>query len=229
MKPQNKGVPAMKLTKLRIATGLGLLLLMATVACAPVEMKRARTSDGGAATLASLAGKFASKGSGSFTLCFGEGSTTEVDCASAPHEEVPFKLTAVAYNILDAAGNSCGVTTSTIALTDQVSGATFPAAVNITRLNFTRTNVSTTTSFDPTTGSGSSSFSQYHGGRCAGAGFDSTGAILTGTGTQSFTVHDSGNRIENIVTTFSVVTSPFDVAGSVKDTIAKATSIRESD
>jgi hypothetical protein len=52
----------MKLMKLRIGTGLGLLLFMATAACGPVEMNRARTSDGGDITLASLAGKFASKG-----------------------------------------------------------------------------------------------------------------------------------------------------------------------
>jgi hypothetical protein len=62
-------------------------------------------------------------------------------------------------------------------------------------------------------------------------GIDSTGAILTGTGTQSFMVSDSGNRIDAIVTSFSMVTSPFGVAGSMKETMPaiKATSIRESD
>jgi len=54
---------------------------------------------------------------------------------------------------------------------------------------------------------------------------------LTGTGTQSFMVADSGNRIDAIVTSFSMVTSPFGVAGSMKETMPaiKATSIRESD
>jgi hypothetical protein len=214
----------MKSMKLRIVTGLGLLLFMATAACAPVEMNRARTSDGGGATLASLAGKFASKGSGSYTICFGASLST-VDCASSPHQEVPFNMTSVAHGTRDAAGNSCGVTALTLAATDRVFGAYF------TRLKFARTNVSTTTSFDPTTGSGSASVSQYHGGSCAGAAFDSTGAILTGTGTQSFMVSDSGNRIDAIVTSFSMVTSPFGVAGSMKETVPaiKFTSIREPD
>ena len=103
--------------KLRVATGLGLLLFMATAACGPVEMNRARTSDGGGATLASLAGKFASKGSGSYTICFGANLST-VDCASSPHQEVPFNMTSVAHGTRDAAGDSCGVTALTLAPTD---------------------------------------------------------------------------------------------------------------
>lgn len=209
--------------KLRIATGVGLLFFIATAACGPVEMNRARTGDGGSATLASLAGKFALKSSGSYTICFGASRST-VDCASSPHQEVPFNMTAVAHYIRDAAGNSCGVTALTITPTDA-------RVFHFTRLNFASTAVSTTTSFDPTTGSGSDNVSQYHGGRCVGAAFDSTGAILTGTGTQSFMVSDSGNRIDAIVTSFSMVTSPFGVAGSMKETMPaiKATSIRESD
>jgi hypothetical protein len=209
--------------KLRIATGVGLLFFIATAACGPVEMNRARTGDGGSATLASLAGKFALKSSGSYTICFGASRST-VDCASSPHQEVPFNMTAVAHYIRDAAGNSCGVTALTITPTDA-------RVFHFTRLNFVSTAVSTTTSFDPTTGSGSDNVSQYHGGRCIGAAFDSTGAILTGTGTQSFMVSDSGNRIDAIVTSFSMVTSPFGVAGSMKETMPaiKATSIRESD
>jgi hypothetical protein len=209
--------------KLRIATGVGLLFFIATAACGPVEMNRARTGDGGGATLASLAGKFALKSSGSYTICFGASRST-VDCASSPHQEVPFNMTAVAHYIRDAAGNSCGVTALTITPTDA-------RVFHFTRLNFVSTAVSTTTSFDPTTGSGSDNVSQYHGGRCVGAAFDSTGAILTGTGTQSFMVSDSGNRIDAIVTSFSMVTSPFGVAGSMKETMPaiKATSIRESD
>jgi hypothetical protein len=216
--------------KLRIATGVGLLLFMATMACGPVRMRQAR-ANGGGVTLASLAGKFETRGSGVYTVCFSESFTTTVDCASAPHQEVPFNATAVAHNIRDAAGNSCGVTTSTITPTDaQVFGTTWPANPNF-RANFTRTNVSTTTSFDPTTGSGTASVSQYHGGSCVGAAFDSTGAILTGTGTLSFMVSDWGNRIEAIVTSFSVVTSPFGVAGMLKETmpVNRTISIRQPD
>jgi hypothetical protein len=210
--------------KSRVAAGLGLLLLVGAMACGQVR-SQAR-ANGGGVTLASLAGKFETKGSGSYTLCLNASFSAPVNCASAPHQEMPFNFTSLAHVTRDAGGNSCAVTTLT---NSPVYGTVYPAFR--ARLNNTRNNVSTTTSFDPATGSGSCSFSQYRGGRCIGAVFDSTGAVLTGTGTQSFMVSDSGNRIENIVTSFSVVTSPFGVAGSTKETmpVVKATSIREPD
>src|SRR5260370_12909915 len=65
MKPQNKGVPAMKLMKLRIATGLGFLLFMVTMIGGPVRVSQAQDDQG--VTLASLAGNFAGRGGGFFT------------------------------------------------------------------------------------------------------------------------------------------------------------------
>jgi hypothetical protein len=206
--------------KLRIAIGVGLLLLMAAMACG--QVKRQAPANGGRVSLASLAGKFETKGSGSYTLCLNASFSAPLDCASALHQEVPFNFTALSRGSRDAAGNSCGVTT----LTNEPLYGTISPAFRA-RLNNTRTNVSTTTSFDPATGSGS--FSQYRGGRCAGAVFDSAVAVLTGTGTQSFMVSDSGNRIDSIITSFSVVSSPFGLAGELKETmpVVKATSIRE--
>ena len=218
------------MTMLRSATGLGQLLFLATMTGGLVDISQAQGNGG--VTLANLAGKFSSKGSVSYTACFNETFTTVVDCASSPHEEVRFNATAVAHNVRDAAGNSCGVSTLTSTPADAaVYGTKFPGRVNFRRFDLTRTNVSTTTSFDPATGSGTASFCQYHGGNCAGAAFDSTGAILTGTGTQSFMVSDSGNRIETIVTSVSMVTGAFGVAGMLKETMPlnKSISVRESD
>jgi hypothetical protein len=215
--------------KLRIAAGLGLLLFTAAMACGQVRSQA--PANGGGATLASLAGRFETRGSGVYTVCYRENFTKKVNCASAPHEEVPFKLTAVSHNIRDAAGNSCAFTTLTGAPTDVLAYSAKYASWGLLKISFTTTNVSTITSFDPTTGSGTESLNRYAGGRCNGAAFDSTGAILEGTGTQSFMVSDSGNRIDTIVTSFSVVTSPMGEAGSMKETmpVNKATSIRQSD
>ncbi len=60
--------------KLRIATGVGLLLFMATMACGPVGVSQAQANGG--VTLASLAGKFETRGSGSYTVCFTDNFTT---------------------------------------------------------------------------------------------------------------------------------------------------------
>jgi hypothetical protein len=168
MKPHNKGFPAMKLLKLRIATGLGLLILMATMIGGPVRVSQAQDDEG--VTLADLAGNSAGRGSGFFTRCFNAGFTAPEDCATAPNQ-VPFNQTGIFHRTGDAAGNFCGVITVTIA---PVSGTKFPAGVSAS------TTVGTT-SFDPTTGSGTQSFSRYHGGTCSGAVFDMTGATLLGT------------------------------------------------
>src|SRR6266851_8617193 len=110
MKPGNKGVRSMKLMKLRLATGLGLLILMATMIGGPVGVSHAQ--DDGGVTLASLARKFAARGSGFETLCFNTLFTALEDCATAPHV-VPFNITQVSHSTRDAAGNSCAISTTT--------------------------------------------------------------------------------------------------------------------
>jgi hypothetical protein len=212
MKPKNKPVPATKLMKLRIATGLGFLLFMATMIGGPVRVSQAQ--DDGGITLADLAGNFAGRGSGFFSLCFAApitAFTTVVDCASVGAHPLPFNQTGIFHRTADAAGKFCGVITITTA---PVFGTKLPAGVSTT------TQVGTTT-FDPATGSGTQSFSRYQGGTCSGAVFDMTGATLTGTTNSSFVVSDSGDRIESIVTSFSTVT------GIVQGNVFSTTSIRQ--
>ena len=197
--------------KLRIATGLGLLLFMATMIGGPVRVSQAQDDEG--VTLASLAGKFAGRGGGFFTACLNAGVLIDCSTVSPVPTFVPSTDTAILHTTRDAAGNSCEVITETFGL---VSGAK--------RFNFqTRTVVGTTTSFDPTTGSGTESFSRYHGGSCIGAAGDLTGATLTATGTDSFVVSDSGDRIETIFTSYAAVT----VVGSVSNNQFSTTSIRQ--
>ncbi len=123
--------------KLRIVTGVGLLLFVAATVGGPVGMSRAQAGDGGV-TLASLAGKFETRGSGSFTLCYNQSITEAVDCASALHEEVHFKVTSVGHGTRDAAGNACGVTSLSSILTGTaaaVYAAKFPERLTIKRTN----------------------------------------------------------------------------------------------
>ena len=195
MKLENEGVPAMKLMKLRIATGLGLVIFMAAMICGPVGVSQAQDDQGGV-TLASLAGKFAGRFNGFVTVCLSAGVPISCSSVSPVPTAVAFNTTEIEQITSDAAGNSCAVSTSASA---PVSGTTFPALVNLT--NTVRTN----TSFDPTTGSGTESASQYVGGHCNGAVFDMTGATKVLTFTDSFDVSDSGNRIEVIVNTLNAV------------------------
>jgi hypothetical protein len=197
--------------KLRIAPGLGLLLFTATMIGAPVS----QAAQPG--TLAAIAGNFAARGSGFFTVCFSAGFTAVADCASAPNV-LSFDTTQVVTITRDEAGNSCAITTATSA---PVTGAIFPTSATASTI------VGTTPSYDPTTQSGITSFSSYQGGSCMGAAFVSTGAVLTGTGTATLVVSDSGNRIETVLTSFTAVNSLFSVAGSVQGNVFSQTFIRQ--
>ena len=204
--------------KLRIATGLGLILFMATMIGGPVRVSQAQDDEGGV-TLADLAGKFSARGGGFETVCFNATGTALANCASVPPAQlVPFNVAFISHSTRDAAGNACFVFTTTSARVFGARNATAAARV---------ISVATNTSFDPKTGSGTASFSNYHGGSCNGAAFDSTGATLTVTGTVSYDVSDSGNRIEYIVTGFTAVDSAFSTAGSQNGVVFSNTAIRQ--
>ena len=200
----------MKLMKLRIATGLGLVIFMATMIGVPVRVTHAQNDEGGV-TLASLAGKFAGRSNGFVTICLSAGVPISCSSVSPVPTAVAFNTTEIVQITSDAAGNSCAVSTSTAA---PVSGTTSPALVN------TPITVRTNTSFDPTTGSGTESASSYVGGHCNGAVFDMTGATKVATFTDSFDVSDSGNRIEVIVNTYNAA------GGIVEGVVDSGTFIR---
>jgi len=214
MKSGNEGVKMMRLMKLRIATGLGLLLFMADMFGGPIRVSQAQDDQGGV-TLASLAGKFAARGGGFSTVCFNAGAL--ISCSSVSATPVPFNFIKVSHTTRDADGNSCEVSTST-------SVPVF--GTKLTTLVFTVTKVGTST-FDPTTGQGTTSFNEYHGGSCIGAAGDLTGATLTTKTSDIFIVSDSGNRFESIATSFTPVTSAFSVPGSIKGVAFSATYIRQ--
>jgi len=202
--------------KLRTATGLGLVLFMATMIGGPAGVSQAQADD--AVTLASLAGKFAGRGSGFFTFCFNGAALISCSSVSPVPSPVPYNQTQISQQTRDAAGNACEVFTRTYA---PVFGTTSSANVA------TPHRVFTSTSFDPTTGSGTANFSQYRGGNCVGAAFDKTGATLVDTGKVSFVASDSGNRIEFILTDFNQVDSAFTVGGSAGGFVFSATYIRQ--
>ncbi len=94
--------------KVRIATGLGLVLLMATMVGGPVRVSQAQDDEGGV-TLASLAGKYAARGSGFETVCFNAGFTALADCSLSTSHLVPFESAFVSHFTRDKAGNTCVV------------------------------------------------------------------------------------------------------------------------
>jgi len=98
------------------------------------------------------------------------------------------------------------LTVGTVTSDDKGSYATFTETITDIPVNANGTgvvvlhSVSKVTNYDPKTGTGDASFTDYFGGQCHGAVFDSTGATVNDTGTNHFAVSDRGKRIDFVVT-----------------------------
>jgi hypothetical protein len=118
-------------------------------------------------------------------------------CDSANSTAVPHTIEDVGVYTLDNDGNGCG----TIVETE----APFPVGTSPTTVLEIHS-VSHTTKYDPKTGTGDASVTNYSGGKCndssfdGPASFDSTGAIVISTLTEHFTVSEGGQRLDFVVT-----------------------------
>ena len=59
------------------------------------------------------------------------------------------------------------------------------------------------TNYDPATGSGDVSVTNYTGGKCRGSKFDSTGATVVNTATAHFVASDNGERVDAVTTSIT--------------------------
>ncbi len=101
--------------------------------------------------------------------------------------------------VRDASGNGCGAHVAVV--NTAPPGASAPIVATITH-------VFKVTHYDPGTGVGDQSLTEYFGGTCNGAIFNSAGATQVTDGTLHFVVSDGGNRIDNIVTALNVGGAP---------------------
>src|SRR5262249_48860771 len=127
--------------------------------------------------------------SGNFSLTV---NGSESNCTSGTC--VTLNIIEVGATVRDSAGNGCGT---------HVAGGNFtppvpqPPIVVPVPPRFQLTN------YDPTTGIGDQSLTEYSGGKCNGAIFNSAGATQSVTGALHFAVSENGNRIDNVVTSLS--------------------------
>ena len=100
--------------------------------------------------------------------------------------------------VRDAAGNACG-SHSAVVTTIPATAApptVVPSVMTVLKLN----------SYDPTTGTGDAALTEYFGGSCDGAIFNSTGALQIVSGSLHFTV-SSGDNANGGATIDSILTS----------------------
>ena len=118
---------------------------------------------------------------------------SESSCTS-PTSCIQLNIIEAGATVRDSAGNGCGTHTAVVAFSPPVPQAPFVVPV---------THVFKVTKYDPTTGIGDQSLTEYSGGTCNGAIFNNTGATLSVTGTLHFVVSEGGNRIDNVVTSLN--------------------------
>jgi len=166
--------------------------------------------------LSSLAGSFAGEGNSNYGVCFNRNFTAVQSCSRTPAAQiVPFVDNATSQGTINTNGGSC------IELVD-TSAPLFPgpqpAGVN------RYIAVGVTTSYNPATGSGDTSFKYYFAGpgvTCRGATFVNTArAPVSSTATVHFVVSENGNRLDVVALTFHTI-SPVDfIAGDVSHAFA---------
>lgn len=150
--------------------------------------------DGGI-PLSKLAGKYSVtfQGGGFFTLCFKPDFSANESCSTPGAVPISISGATVGQSTQDRDGDSCVKLKGAFATPGQPTPPSVAVFFTVVKV----------TNYDPETGSGDSSFTNYTGGKCIGSRFDSTGATLGQTGTNHFVASDDGKRFDFTNTTFT--------------------------
>ena len=153
--------------------------------------------DGGRIPLSKLAGKYSVTfpPGGFFVTCFKPDFSATESCSTPGAIPITENGDTVGQKTQDKEGDSCAKFTGAFVVLGQPSPN--PPLVLVFF------SVSKVTDYDPATGSGDFSFTNYLGGKCVGSNFDSTGATLGQTGTAHFVASDDGKRVDVATTTFT--------------------------
>jgi hypothetical protein len=105
----------------------------------------------------------------------------------------------------DAMGNACGSHAAVVTTIPATAGSPIVVPSVITVLKVLQ--------YDPSTGTGDASLSEYIGGACSGATLNSAGATQIVSGSLHFTVSDGdaangGTRIDSILTALVIQGAP---------------------
>jgi len=124
---------------------------------------------------------------------------TEANCAAGPC--ITLNIIEAGNMVRDAAGNACGSHTAVVTTIPATNTPPIVVPSVITVLSLL--------SYDPSTGTGDSTLSEYSGGTCNGSAFNSAGATQIVSGRLHFSVSNGengngGDRIDSIITELAV-------------------------
>jgi hypothetical protein len=164
-------------------------------------------------SLAALQGSYSATGQGSFSACLLPPNYTEVPCSTSGALPFPFSYAGTGQVTVGSSGAACS--TSTAVAANLPPGAP-PPLVAVDH------EVLTVTDYDATTETGDISSKAYLGGKCNGAAFDPTGAMLYNSFTYHFAVTENGKRWDLVVTHWT------DPQGGAAQIVATTTLLRQS-
>jgi hypothetical protein len=171
---------------------LGVILLAGCTLALSQGVRRVAAAQG-FTPLTEVAGTFSFTLNGSLALCLGNTpDRPPALCGSLNSTVVPSTLVEVGVYTFDTAGNACGI------LTETETASPVGTALPTVRVLHS---VLQTTTYDPTTGQGDTSVTNYVGGQCTGATFDNTdGATVASNQTYHFALSSGGQRLDFVVT-----------------------------
>jgi hypothetical protein len=143
------------------------------------------------ATSEATAGSPIALPSGNFSFA-AEGTEAACSTGSCP----VLNIIEIGSSLRDKSGNACGTHTAVVNFLPPTGAAPTTATI---------THVMQVNHYDPSTGTGDMSLTEYFGGSCNGTVFNnSSGGTQVVTGTLHFVVSNGGNRIDSIVTLLNV-------------------------
>ena len=184
---------------MRIAK-FALTMVFAVAGLVLLANRRAPADEG--ISLKDLAGVYSFTTAGSYSVCLDLSKTPPAveDCSTKGAFALPQTYLAVGALTRDDNGNSCGTWT-------QVSSS-LPVDNTPPLVGTEQRAVGKISTYDPATGTGDISFTNYSGGNCNGSTFDNTGATQTATDAAHFAVSNGGKRIDLVFTSTIVFLVP---------------------
>ncbi len=165
-------------------------VLLGMLAASPAVLSQ-KAIAGNAAKIALPTGQFAVTTQGSLAVCINAKTYVEVPCSKQDALSLPLTFMAGGVETWDATGKTCATAMTVLSASPPNAS---PPNISHTQV------IKMITNYDPTTGTGDASFTEWSGGTCAGATFDKTGATVVSTGSVHFIVSQGGQRI-NVFTT----------------------------
>jgi hypothetical protein len=152
-------------------------------------------ADEGKIPLSALAGGYSFTVPGTFATCLSPTAPfPEESCTTDGALVIPLQGSSIGEVTRDSAGNACVTFTGVFANlpVDASPPQIVPFHTAIKLLNY-----------DAGTGVGDEAFTDYSGGMCNGAKFNSAGATVTSSGTEHFVTSKDGKRIDTLFTSFT--------------------------